>query len=83
MANKLKKMQMHKLFTLCNLLLENLDELQVTSVKVLKFKDDLTSFCELLNDEVKDTETIQKGTYFQDLANRIDTVIRKNFNENM
>lgn len=74
---------MHKLFTLCNLLLENLDELHVTSVKVLKYKDDLTSFCELLNDEVKDTETIQKGTYFQDLANRIDTVIRKNFNENM
>ena len=76
-------MQLHKLVCLCNLLLENLDDLKVTKPTIVKFKEDLIGFCELLNEEIKDTTTIQKGTYFQELSNKINSVLRNNFNDNM
>ena len=81
--SKQKNQQMHKLVCLCNLLLENLDDLKVTKPTIVKFKEDLIRFCELLNNEIKDTSTIQKGTYFQELSNKINTIIRKNYDENM
>lgn len=65
------------------LLLENLDDLQVTTPKMLKLKADITEMCELLNNEVADTYTIQKSTYFQEITKKIDTILRKNFNDNM
>ena len=80
---KKKQINMHKLFCLMNLLLENLDELQVTNPKMIKLKADLTEMCELLNNECKDTYTVQKSTYFQDITNKINTILRKNFNPEM
>jgi len=62
------------------LLLENLDDLKVTTPRMVKLKSDLTEFCEILNNECANTYTIQKTTYFQDLTNKINTLMRKNFN---
>lgn len=73
----------HKIVCLSNLLLENIDELQPTTPDVLKYKDDLTKFVESLNNELKDTETVQKTTYFQNISNKIDTILRKEFNPEM
>lgn len=81
--SKSKNTKMHLFYCLSQLMLECLDELKVTSPKMIKFKNDLTEFCELINEEVKDTYTVQKSTYFQDLTNKINTVLRKNFNESM
>jgi len=83
MNPKAKKIEMHKLFCLCNLLLESLDDLKPTNPMMLKFKDDLIGMCELLNNEVNDTFTIQKSTYFPELSNKIATLVRKNFNPEM
>lgn len=83
MTPKLKNMEMHKLFCLSNLLLENLDTLNLTTPKMIKYREDLIGLCEEMNTNVQDTYTIQKGTYFQDISNKIDAVLRKNFNENM
>ena len=83
MTPKLKNMEMHKLFCLSNLLLENLDTLNPTTPKMIKYREDLIGLCEEMNTNVQDTYTIQKGTYFQDISNKIDAVLRKNFNENM
>jgi hypothetical protein len=83
MTPKIKKVKMHLFYCLCQLMLECLDELQVTTPRMLLLKEQLIEFCELLNEEVKDTYTIQKSTYFQELTNKINTVLRKNFNENM
>jgi hypothetical protein len=83
MNPKKKHTLMHKLFCLSSLLLENLDELQLTSPTVLKYKSDLTAFCEELNNQVADTATIQKSTYFSTISNKIDTILRKEFNEMM
>jgi hypothetical protein len=83
MKPKEKNIMMHKLFCLSSLLLETLDELKATTPKMIKYKDDLIDLCEELNKNVEDTYTIQKSTYFQDICNKIDTVMRKNFNEEM
>ena len=83
MTPKAKNINMHKLYCLSNLLLENLDELQVTTPKMLKYKEDLIGLCEELNESCNDTYTVQKSTYFSEISNKIDTVLRKNFNENM
>ena len=83
MTPKLKNMEMHKLFCLSNLLLENLDTLKATTPKMIKYREDLIGLCEEINRNVEDTYTIQKSTYFQDISNKIDSVLRNNFNENM
>ena len=83
MTPKEKNIGMHKLFCLSGLLLETLDDLKPTTPKMVKYKSDLTGLCEELNRNVEDTYTIQKSTYFQDISNKIETVMRRNFNENM
>jgi len=80
---KAKSMQMHKFFCLMQLLQENLDELKVTNPRMIELKSNLSEMCELLNNECNDTYTIQKTTYFQEITNKIDTILRKNFNPEM
>jgi hypothetical protein len=69
----------HKLVVLVQLQLELLDELKPTTERMRKYQSDLVGFSEELNNAIADTETVQSSTYFQDLANKVDTVIRKNF----
>lgn len=78
---KRKNQLMHKLVVLSSLLLENLDELKPTTQRMIRVHKDLTDFCELLNKEIANTSTVQKSTYFQELANKVDTIIRKNYEE--
>jgi len=47
------------------------------------FPEWIKEMCELLNNDCKDTYTIQKTTYFQGLTNQINTMIRKCFNPEM
>ena len=74
---------MHLFYALMQLLLDCLDELQTTTPRMAKLKSDLTEMCELLNDEVANTYTIQKSTYFSELTNKINTLMRKTFNPEM
>lgn len=72
---------MHKLVCLSMLLQENLDELNPTTERMKTLKITLTEFTEVLNNELKTTDTIMRTTYFQDISNKIDTILRKNFDE--
>jgi hypothetical protein len=83
MKPKEEKRLMHKLVCLSNLFLENVDELQPTTPRMKQLQKDLIEFCELLNNEINDTATMQKSTYFHEISNKIDTILRKNFDENM
>jgi len=83
MRNKKTRIQMHLFFCLMNLLLECLDELKVTNPRMVELKNNLTEMCELLNNDCKDTYTIQKTTYFQGLTNQINTMMRKCFDPEM
>lgn len=80
---KQKSMKMHLFFCLMQLLLECLDELKVTNPRMIDLKNNLTKMCELLNEECKDTYTIQKTTYFQTITNKINAILRNNFNPEM
>lgn len=79
--NKKKKVQAQLMYCLCSLLLECLDELRATTPRMVKFKSDLINFCEELNNEIADTDIIQRGTYFQELSSKINTLIRKNYED--
>lgn len=83
MSPKLKQMKMHLFYCLMQLLLECLDDLKVTSPKMIKLKSDLIEFCELLNNECANTYTVQKTTYFQNICNKINTIMRKEFNSKL
>lgn len=83
MRNKKTRIQMHLFYCLMQLLLECLDELKVTNTRMIELKSNLTEMCELLNEDCKNTYTIQKTTYFQGLTNQINTMMRKCFNPEM
>jgi len=82
-VNKKDSILMHKLVCLSMLLQETIDELKPDTPIMKKTAEDLTVFTELLLDSLKNTETIQKHTYFQEISNKIDTVMRKSFNPEM
>lgn len=73
----------HKLVVLANLMLENIDELQATTPIIQNAKQQLIDFCEALNESIADTPAMTSHTYFQELSNKIDTILRKNFDKNM
>jgi len=81
--SKRKSINMHKFYCLMSLLQDNLDELQVTTPRMQELKDNLSEFCEVLNNDCANTFAVQKSTYFQTLTNQINTLMRKNFDANM
>ena len=48
-----------------------------------KFKEDLIGLCEQLNDDVANTYTVQKSTYFHSMTKKIDSIVRHEFNNKM
>ena len=78
-----KNIKMHLFYCLMQLLLECLDELKVTNPRMIELKNNMSEFCELLNEQTKDTYTVQKTTYFQQITQKINTILRKEFNEKM
>ena len=83
MNPKRKNVQIHKLFCISNLFLENVDVLEPTTPRMAKLKVDLIEFCEELNNSVANTATVQKSTYFSEISHKVDTILRKEFNPEM
>jgi hypothetical protein len=83
MNGKQKSIKMHLFYCLMQLLLECLDELKATSPRMIELKNNITEMCELLNEECKNTYAIQKTTYFSTITNKINTIMRKEFNSEM
>ena len=83
---KRKKINLHKFYTLMWLLQENLDDFDdkdLANDRMKQLKSNLSELCELLNNECADTFSVQKTTYFQELTNKINTIMRKYFNPEM
>ena len=83
MNPKKKHTLINKVFCLKDLLVDAIEELKANDPDTLKFANDIISYCERMNDSVADTATIQKSTYFSNISNKIDTILRKEFDENM
>lgn len=70
----------HKLVVLNFLVQEVLDNLNPRTAEIKEYRENLLKLTEMLNNEIADTEAIQSTLYFQDLSNKVDTIIRKNLN---
>lgn len=83
MSNKRQKTLMHKMVVFSLLEIELLDELKATTPIMKKHKETLIAFHEELINSIADTSTMQNSTYFNEISTKIDTIMRKSFNENM
>lgn len=72
----------HKLIVLCDLMIDTLDELEVNSSMGIEMKvtaERLMKNCEKLVEDAFAIPTIRSTTYMGNLANSVDTVIRKSY----
>jgi hypothetical protein len=81
---KKERVLYHKLAVLTNLLLLELDEMKPSAAiganmhqKAKEFIDTLEPFLEA----AFDSEQVRSGTYLTDVSHKVDTVIRKNYEQ--
>jgi hypothetical protein len=77
MNPKKKHQLMHQLVCIKMIELEIYDQLKLTSQQMLQ----QVKFCEEFINSIAATSTIQKTTYFNDMVKKIETIIRKDFDE--
>lgn len=80
--SKKKDLPNHKIAILTSLLVDELDSLKPTSDKgqrVLSLGRELQEELMPVLDNLYTIEGVSKTTYLSDLANKVDTVIRKNY----
>lgn len=81
---KKDKMMAHKLAFELDSIINTLDEIKANSKVTMDIKDkasELSILIEPFLESIYESKLIRKGTYFQDMNNKIDTIIRKNFQE--
>jgi DNA replication initiation complex subunit (GINS family) len=82
--NKKERILYHKLAVLSNLLVMELDEMKPTAKIGADMHQKAKEFIEKLEPFIEasfDSEQVRSGTYLTDLCNKIDTVIRKNYEQ--
>lgn len=80
--SKKKDLPNHKIAVLTSLLVDELDNLRPTSEKgleVLRKGKELQSELEPILDSLYTMKSVSRNTYLTDLANKVDTTIRKNY----
>ena len=83
MNPKRKSELCHLLVVLSNLTLEVLDELKPTTPEAIEHKELLSKKCEEINDALIGIPELKTTNYFSDLANKVYTVIRKNYKKDL
>ena len=82
--NKKDKIRFHKVTVLTNLLLLELDEMQPTAILGVELHTKAQAFSEalepFLETAFKSTQ-ISSTTYLSDIINKVDTIIRKNYEQ--
>jgi hypothetical protein len=80
MNPKKEAMAYHKIAVLCTLLVDEFDKLGPGSLLSEKAKD-MIIFIEEMYTKIDMIPEIRSGTYLSELTNKVDTVIRKNFQQ--
>lgn len=81
-GQKRKAIICHKIAALSYLLAESLDELNPEVKDVDPFKklcDDMVVKCQAIVNDLWAVEELTKSVYLQELSNKVDVVIRKNY----
>lgn len=84
LKTKKDKMMVHKLAFELDSIINTLDEIKANSKITMNIKEkalELSILIEPFLESIYDSKLIRKGTYFQEMNNKIDTVIRQNFQE--
>ena len=82
--NKKDKIRFHKITVLTDLLLIELDEMKPTAILGVELHRKAQDFSKALEPFLEmafKSKEVSSTTYFTDVANKVDTIIRKNFNE--
>jgi hypothetical protein len=82
--NKKERVLYHKLAVLSNLLVMELDEMKPTAKVGANLHQKAKEFTEALEpflESAFDSEQVRNGTYLSDVSNKVDTVIRKNYEQ--
>ena len=82
--NKKSAIQSHKIAALCYLLAEALQEVGANAETALEIKANaevLGTQCEQVLEDLFQVKQIKGSTYLTDLCNKVDTVIRKNYQQ--
>lgn len=82
--NRKERILYHKLAALSNLLIMELDEMKPTAEIGANMHQKAKEFIETLEPFIEasfDSEQVRSGTYLIDLCNKVDTVIRKNYEQ--
>jgi DNA replication initiation complex subunit (GINS family) len=82
--NKKERILFHKIAVLSNLLIMELDEMKLTAEIGISLHQKAKEFIETLEPFVEssfDSEQVRNGTYLIDLCHKVDTVIRKNYEQ--
>lgn len=79
---KRKAQLTHKICAISAILIETLDEIKANSEISQEFRtkcEEIIPICEIILDESFKAEQVRSSTYLTDLSNKIDTVIRRNY----
>jgi DNA replication initiation complex subunit (GINS family) len=82
--NKKEMLLLHKLAALSNLLIMELDEMKPTAEIGANIHQKAKEFIKALEPFIEasfDSKQVRGGTYLIDLCHKIDTVIRKNYEQ--
>jgi hypothetical protein len=81
---KKERLLFHKIATLSNLLIMELDEMKPTAEIGANVHQKAKEFITALEPFIEatfDSEQVRNGTYLIDLCHKVDTVIRKNYEQ--
>ena len=81
---KKERVLYHKISVLSNLLIMELDEMKPTAEIGANMHQKAKEFIETLEPFIEatfDSEQVRNGTYLIDLCHKVDTVIRKNYEQ--
>lgn len=82
--NKKERVLFHKIAVLSNLLIMELDEMKPTAEIGVNLHQKAKEFAEALEpflESAFDSEQVRSGTYLINLCHKVDTVIRKNYEQ--
>lgn len=82
--NKKERVLYHKLAVLTNLLIMELDDMKPTAAIGANMHQKAKEFTEALEPFLVaafDSDQVRSGTYLMDVSNKVDTVIRKNYEQ--
>lgn len=79
--SKKRNQDIQQLMCLSFILCEKLDALKVTDPRMVKYKADLQGFSDELAKEVADTTAVMSTSYFWEIMNKFDTILRHSFRD--